>query len=93
MPTLRYTHGSQDAIRVERRVPDGTPIPEYTKMFDRFGAQPPAGPGHLVDTLPPSMEIGGERPSVKMRNGGAREGITRPWRAVVCVRRSSFSAT
>jgi UDP:flavonoid glycosyltransferase YjiC (YdhE family) len=67
VPTLRYTHGSQDAIRVERRVPDGTPLPEYVKMFDRFGVDPPAGPGHLVDTLPPSMEIGGERPSVKMR--------------------------
>jgi glycosyltransferase len=66
VPCFRYTHGTQDVFRVEYSI-SGDPLPEYVGMFGRFGIDPPAGPPHYVDTVPPSMFVGAERPCVDMR--------------------------
>src|SRR5262249_46320812 len=65
VPCVRYSHGSQDVFRVEYGV-DGQPLPEYARMCERFGVDPCSVPTY-VDTMPPSMFIGGEQPSVDMR--------------------------
>lgn len=67
VPSLRHSHGTQDAFRMEHRITDNQPLPEYTAMFERFGAEPPAGMPRYLDTMPPSMYIGAERPSTAMR--------------------------
>jgi glycosyltransferase len=67
VPCVRYTHGTQDVFRVEYRIDDGRPLPEYTALFERFGLDPPTGQPRYVDTVPPSMFVGAERPGVAMR--------------------------
>jgi glycosyltransferase len=92
VPCLRHSHGTQDAFRMEYRITDNEPLPEYTAMFRRFGAEPPVGTPRYVDTMPPSMYIGAERPSIAMRyvpyNGAGQlpDGLTGPRsRPRVCV--------
>ncbi|HEV8555106.1 MAG TPA: glycosyltransferase [Actinophytocola sp.] len=59
-------HGTQDVWRMDHDL-DGNPLPEYVELLARFGAEPPTGLPHYVDTMPPSMYIGGERPCATMR--------------------------
>jgi len=67
VPCVRHSHGTQDAFRMEYRITDNEPLPEYTAMFQRFGAEPPVGTPRYVDTMPPSMYIGAEQPGIEMR--------------------------
>lgn len=82
VPCVRYTHGTQDVFRMEYRILDGEPLPEYTALFERFGLDPPVDDPSSVDTMPPGMFIGGERPSMPMRwvpqdgPGAAPDGLT-----------------
>jgi UDP:flavonoid glycosyltransferase YjiC (YdhE family) len=71
VPCVRYSHGTEDAFQHEYRITDGEPVAEFVELFERYGAQPPAGlraelPTY-VDTVPPSMFLGAERPCVPMR--------------------------
>jgi hypothetical protein len=71
VPCVRYSHGTEDAFQHEYRITDGEPLPEFVGLFERYGADPPAGlrielPTY-VDTVPPSMFLGGERPCIAMR--------------------------
>lgn len=71
VPSVRYCHGTEDAFQHEYRIADGEPLPEFVALFERYGADPPAGllaelPTY-VDTVPPSMFLGAERPCVPMR--------------------------
>src|SRR5438093_3247735 len=61
-------------------------------MFQRFGAEPPVGTPRYVDTMPPSMYIGAERPCIEMRYvpyngaGALPDGLTGPRsRPRICV--------
>jgi glycosyltransferase len=92
VPRVRYSHGTQDAFRVEHRITDGEPLPEYSEFLGRFGLTPPTGSPRYVDTVPPSMFIGAEQPAVPMRwvpyngPGNAPDGLTGPRRRPrVCV--------
>jgi UDP:flavonoid glycosyltransferase YjiC (YdhE family) len=92
VPCFRYSHGTQDAFKVECRVTDGEPLPEYTELFARFGLDPPTGTPAYIDTMPSSMFIGAEQPSVEMRwvpyngSGIAPDGLRAPRRRPrVCV--------
>ncbi|ONI70851.1 hypothetical protein ALI144C_50620 [Actinosynnema sp. ALI-1.44] len=62
VPCVRYTHGTQDVFRVEDYAPA-----EHAALFHRFGLRTPTTPPSCVDTMPPSMFIGAERPCVDMR--------------------------
>ena len=92
VPCFRYSHGTQDVFKVEHRIADGGPLPEYAAFLARFGIDPPTGPPSYVDTVPPSMFIGAERPAVAMRwvpyngPGAAPDGLTGPRRRPrICV--------
>jgi UDP:flavonoid glycosyltransferase YjiC (YdhE family) len=92
VPCVRHSHGTQDAFRMEYRIPDNEPLPEYTAMFERFGAEPPVVRPRYVDTMPPSMYIGAEQPGIEMRyvpyNGSGQlpDGLAGPRsRPRVCV--------
>ena len=82
VPCVRHSHGTQDAFRMEYRITDNEPLPEYIAMFQRFGAEPPVGTPRYVDTMPPSMYIGAERPGIEMRyvpyngSGALPDGLT-----------------
>jgi UDP:flavonoid glycosyltransferase YjiC (YdhE family) len=67
VPCFRYSHGTQDVFKVEYRITDGEPLPEYIELFARFGLDPPNGLPSYIDTVPPSMFIGAEQPCVSMR--------------------------
>ncbi|HET9144267.1 nucleotide disphospho-sugar-binding domain-containing protein [Actinophytocola sp.] len=90
VPHLRYTHGTQDAFLVEYRL-DGRPLPGLAGLFERFGLEPPPRPGNYLDTVPPSMFIGAERPAIAMRYvpyngpGAAPGGLTGRRRPRVCL--------
>lgn len=91
VPIVRSTHGTQDVWRMEQSV-NGEPQPEYVELLARFGVEPPTGLPHYVDTMPPSMYIGGERPCVSMRwvlyngRGVAPDGLAEPRRRPrICV--------
>nr|WP_198151620.1 nucleotide disphospho-sugar-binding domain-containing protein [Kibdelosporangium sp. MJ126-NF4] len=62
VPCVRYTHGTQDVFRVERYAST-----EHTALFQRFGLEVPTKTPNYVDTMPPSMFIGAERPCLSMR--------------------------
>ena len=92
VPCFRYSHGTQDVFKVEHRITDGEPLPEYAAFLARFGVDPPTGSPSYVDTVPPSMFIGAERPSVALRwvpyngPGAAPDGLTGPRRRPrICV--------
>jgi glycosyltransferase len=91
VPCFRYSHGTQDVFRVEYRIANGEPLPEYVDLLARFGVAPPGLP-YYIDTMPSSMFIGAERPCVKMRwvpyngPGTAPDGLSGPRRRPrVCV--------
>ena len=90
VPHVRYTHGTQDVFLMEYRI-DGRPLPELVELYGRFGLDPPPRAGRYVDTVPPSMFIGAERPGIVMRYvpyngpGAAPDGLTGRTRPRVCV--------
>jgi glycosyltransferase len=90
VPVLRYVHGTFDAFREEYRVTDNQPLPELVAMFERFGQTPPPGLPRYLDTVPPSMYLGAERPCIEMRYvpyngpGTVPQGLRRHDRPRIC---------
>ncbi|HKT04727.1 MAG TPA: nucleotide disphospho-sugar-binding domain-containing protein [Rugosimonospora sp.] len=92
VPGVRQMTGTQDAFRVELRPDDGRPLPEYARLFERFGRAAPVDPDPYIDTTPPKMFLERERPRIDMRwipyngPGVQPDGLTGPRRRPrVCV--------
>ncbi|PWI45360.1 nucleotide disphospho-sugar-binding domain-containing protein [Streptomyces sp. ICBB 8177] len=57
VPALGHTWGSATVMRVELTGLRGAPLESYTRLFERFGADPQAGPVGWLDPSPPSMRL------------------------------------
>jgi glycosyltransferase len=57
VPGVRHVFGTASMPRLELRVDDGQPLPEYVRLFERFGLDPLAEPALAVDPTPVSMRF------------------------------------
>jgi UDP:flavonoid glycosyltransferase YjiC (YdhE family) len=67
VPSVRHMYGMQSVPRVELGLNDRTPLPEYVRLFERFGVPVRTDASTNVDTVPPSMHLGIEAAHLDMR--------------------------
>jgi UDP:flavonoid glycosyltransferase YjiC (YdhE family) len=65
VPAVRHLFGSASYPRLELTPPD--PLPEYVRLFSRFGVRPTTSTSMIVDPTPPSMRQTAESPRLDMR--------------------------
>ncbi|HKT04728.1 MAG TPA: nucleotide disphospho-sugar-binding domain-containing protein [Rugosimonospora sp.] len=92
VPAVRHLSGTDSAQRLELDLPGDAPLPEYRRMFDRFGLPALTTPALAVDPTPPSLRLAAGPRLLGMRfvpyNGAGthpRELAGRRTRPRVCV--------
>jgi glycosyltransferase len=55
IPNVRYQWGIPYLQRIEMRLDGSGPLPEYTRLFERYGGQPRLEPDAWLDPCPPAM--------------------------------------
>ncbi|MCX5199479.1 DUF1205 domain-containing protein [Streptomyces sp. NBC_00249] len=55
IPAFSHMFGSPMITRNELEGMTGDPLPGYSALFERFGAQPPQGPAGWIDPCPPEL--------------------------------------
>jgi UDP:flavonoid glycosyltransferase YjiC (YdhE family) len=67
VPGVRHQFGSDSYPRLELRAPTDQPLPEYVKLFERFGVPVSTTEAVIVEPTPPSMRLAEESPRLDMR--------------------------
>jgi UDP:flavonoid glycosyltransferase YjiC (YdhE family) len=67
VPGVRHLYGVCSAARVELRTADGEALPEYHRLFERFGVDARTQPTFNVDITPPSMRLAVTPPCLDVR--------------------------
>jgi glycosyltransferase len=67
VPGVKHMFGTATVPRLEL-TPDGTPLPEYVRLFESRGVPADYAPAVLVDPTPPSLRIVTEVDRINMRH-------------------------
>jgi glycosyltransferase len=77
IPNVRHLFGTASVPRLELHPGDGTPLPEYVNLFQRFGVPVREPATSTVDPTPPSMRLATPAGALDMRyvpfNGAGAE--------------------
>jgi glycosyltransferase len=67
VPSVRHLFGTASVPRVELAHPGPEPLPEYVRLFERFGLDPRLDPTVHIDPTPPRMRVAAEPPYLDER--------------------------